>query len=146
MAKPRYRVRTDGAMVGEVLAGPDLGRRPSAGYMGGTTRSPFLAGLRRPPRPPGRGPRGLDRGGRPGDRGRAESGWIAGGVDQATTAIVGTGLRLNCKPDIDALGWDPKAGTEWARLVERRWEAYACTPLEVDASGKQTFGQIQSSA
>src|SRR4051812_7535294 len=104
MTKPRYRVRTDGAVVGEVLAASDLRRRPSAGYMGGTTRSPFLAGLRPALRDPRDEIRAVwtEAAARAIEAGQ-NSGWIAGGVEQATTAIVGTGLRLNCKPDIDAL-------------------------------------------
>ncbi|HYD07800.1 MAG TPA: phage portal protein [Reyranella sp.] len=69
------------------------------------------------------------------------SGWLAGAVNQSIAAIIGTGLRLAAKPDAQALRWGPTAANEWARAVERRFEAWASTPLECDAAGKNTLAQ-----
>lgn len=70
------------------------------------------------------------------------SGWLSGAVDQAIVNMIGDGLRLAAKPDADALGWTKDEADKWARDVERRFEAYAGEPVEVDAAGKQTLGQI----
>ena len=74
------------------------------------------------------------------------SGWLAGAVDQLTVATVGTGLRLNCKPDTEALGWTPDTGAKWGRFVERRFEAWSNNPLECDMAGRSTRGQIEAKA
>ena len=57
------------------------------------------------------------------------SGWIAGVVNKGCASIMGTGLRLSSKPDFAALGWDQKVANDWARMVERRWELWANSPL-----------------
>lgn len=74
------------------------------------------------------------------------SGWLSGAVDQAIVNMIGEGLRLAAKPDADALGWTKNAADTWARDVERRFEAYAGNPVEVDAAGKQTLGQMTRAA
>jgi lambda family phage portal protein len=74
------------------------------------------------------------------------SGWLAGAVDQAVVNMIGDGLRLAAKPDADALGWTKEEADKWSRDVERRFEAYACNPVEVDAAGKQTLGQLTRAA
>lgn len=74
------------------------------------------------------------------------SGFIAGIVDQSSSAVVGTGLTLSCQPDVDALGWTEDAGANWARMVERRFYAWANTPRECDAGGRMSFGQQQDAA
>jgi len=40
-------------------------------------------------------------------------------------SVVGPGLRLSLKPDHVLLGIDAAKAREWARMVERRWDAYA---------------------
>lgn len=64
------------------------------------------------------------------------SGWIAGVVEQVVALMIGTGLRLNHKPDGSVLGWDDNQTASWARLVERRWEIWASQPYECDAAGR----------
>lgn len=55
-------------------------------------------------------------------------------------SVVGIHFRLALRPDADLLGMDPKAVSEWARLVEREWEAYANgMTFDADAQRKQTF-------
>lgn len=72
------------------------------------------------------------------------SGWLSGAVDQAIASTIGTGLQLASRPDFEALGWTADKASEWARLVERRWEAWASCPAECDAGGRMTMGQIQA--
>ena len=74
------------------------------------------------------------------------SGWLAGAIDQTVASVVGPGLRLNAKPDVAALGWTPKQGTDWARATEKRFEAWSNNPLECDAAGRQTLGQLSAAA
>ena len=74
------------------------------------------------------------------------SGWIAGAIDAAIAQIIGGGLRLNCRPDIDALGISEKDAADWGRLVERRWEAWGNDPVECDLGGRSTLAQIQAAA
>ena len=74
------------------------------------------------------------------------SGWLAGAVDQVVASTVGPGLRLNARPDVTALGWTPEEGSKWARRVEKRFEAWANSPLECDAAGRDTLGKMTAKA
>ncbi len=74
------------------------------------------------------------------------SGWIAGVVNKGGAAIMGDGLRLSAKPDADALGWTQADAADWARRVERRFELWASTPIECDASGKADLHKLARSA
>ncbi|UXM94027.1 phage portal protein [Bartonella sp. HY329] len=49
------------------------------------------------------------------------SGWIAGAVEQIVTSMIGSGLRLNAKPDLTCFKWNKEETSSWARLVETRW-------------------------
>lgn len=72
------------------------------------------------------------------------SGWLAGCIEQSKGNIIGgTGLRLALKPDANAMKADPKQMSEWARMVERRFEAWGADPDECDAGGKDTLGGMQ---
>ena len=72
------------------------------------------------------------------------NGWIAGGVEAAISTIIGTGLKLNAKPDHEALGWTASEASAWARAVERRYEARCANKWAVDASGRYTAGQMEA--
>jgi lambda family phage portal protein len=74
------------------------------------------------------------------------SGWIAGIVEQIVALMIGTGLRLNAKPDGAALGWNERQTAEWARLVEKRWEIWSSQSYECDASGRYTMAQMEAAA
>lgn len=73
-------------------------------------------------------------------------GFIKGAVEVAAGSAVGSGLRMACRPDPDVLGWTEDECNEWARLVETRFQAWADNPLECDAAGQMTFGQMQQAA
>lgn len=72
------------------------------------------------------------------------NGWIAGGVEAAISMIIGTGLRLNATPDFEALGWTASEAAEWARNVEKRYEARCRQKYECDAGGRYTGGQLEA--
>jgi lambda family phage portal protein len=74
------------------------------------------------------------------------SGWIAGVVEQVVALMIGTGLRLNHKPDGSVLGWDEQQTAAWARQVEKRWEIWASQPYECDATGRYTIAQMEAAA
>lgn len=133
--KPRVRVTTGGQLLG-------LRPQPGAQYMGGGA-SPFFIGWN----PALRDQRYDVRAAYTAAAARAidalhNSGWLAGAVQQSVGAIIGTGLKLASKPDYEALGWTADASDEFARLVERRWEAWSGNPLECDAGGRWTVAQM----
>lgn len=70
------------------------------------------------------------------------SGWLAGAVEQAAARTIGTGLRLSPRPDRVALGWDERQAEEWSSIVERRYILRANNPVECDAAGKHTLGEL----
>jgi lambda family phage portal protein len=74
------------------------------------------------------------------------SGFLAGGVEQATTLIVGPELALNARPDPACFNDDAKAAGEWSRMIERRFAAWARSPYECDLAEKMTLSQMCSRA
>lgn len=73
------------------------------------------------------------------------SGWIAGAVEQSVASTIGVSLRLQARPDRDILGWSDDDAEEWTNLVERRWILWSENPVECDAGGKYTIGQLTAS-
>ncbi|MFP4561631.1 MAG: phage portal protein, partial [Thiohalorhabdus sp.] len=59
------------------------------------------------------------------------------------TNVVGTGLRLQVRPDRDYLGLSDAEADNWEREVERLWRAWAET-TECDAARTQNFYGIQA--
>lgn len=78
--------------------------------------------------------------------GLRNSGWLSGAVDQTSADTIGNGLRLNATPDADAIGIDDNASHELCRQIERRWRAWSTNPLECDARGKRTIGDLTDAA
>lgn len=72
------------------------------------------------------------------------NGWIAGGVEAAISMIIGNGLTLNAKPDHAALGWSTQDAAQWARAVERRYEARNRNKWACDAGGRYKAGQLEA--
>lgn len=72
------------------------------------------------------------------------NGWIAGVIEHVVSLMIGTGLRLNAKPDGSVVGWDAHQTADWARLIERRWKAYSNNAYECDASGRYTVPQMEA--
>lgn len=74
------------------------------------------------------------------------NGWIAGVTEQMVALMIGEQLRPNLKPDFSWAGWDERQSSEWARLAERRFKAWAGNAWECDAGGRYTLGQMQAAA
>lgn len=66
-------------------------------------------------------------------------GVAAGAIRTQVDNIVGTGLRLNAKPDYRALGRDKAWADAWAKDVEAKFRSWANT-VEFDAARQLTFG------
>ncbi|MDR6431294.1 lambda family phage portal protein [Brucella pseudogrignonensis] len=140
--KPRIRVGTDGTIIGAV---PQTSPQHSAEYF----RSPGSGGAAAlfAWRPALRDARDdvaksyLEAAARAIDA-LHNSGWIAGAIEQAVASTIGTGLRLSPRPDRIALGWDEKQANEWTSHVERRWILWSDNPVECDAAGKHTMGEL----
>ena len=73
------------------------------------------------------------------------SGWLAGGVEQAATQMVGPMLALNARPDPELFGNATDAAA-WARRVEGRFSVWAKAPYACDFTGQQNLGQMCSQA
>lgn len=148
--KPRVRIGADGTIRSITMPKPDISQpsRPKIGaqFMNGEV-SPVFAGWN----PILRDSREDVRAAYWRAAARAvdlvqNSGWIAGVVRRARAQIMGDGLRLASKPDAEALGWTQDHANQWARRVERRFEAWACDALECDAAGKFTLDQQAAQA
>jgi lambda family phage portal protein len=144
--KPRYRIGSDGSNARAMPAPPALHGRVSSQYMRGE-QSPFFFSWN-PSLRDGRDDvsQGYVRAAARAVDALHNSGWLAGGINLAVGLTVGNGLRLASKPDADALGWSKEKADEFAKTVERRFEAWASSPIECDAAGKHTFGQIVRAA
>lgn len=73
------------------------------------------------------------------------SGWLAGAINQSVASTMGNGLRLASKPDAAVLGWTQDEVDEWSQKTERAFEAWSLNPMECDARGVQTLGQLARS-
>jgi len=69
------------------------------------------------------------------------SGWVAGAADQVISDMIGTELKLNCRPDLAGLGYDDKERSDWCRLVEKEWRRWSRNPAECDLEGKATIAE-----
>jgi len=71
----------------------------------------------------------------------------AGGAQIHVDNIIGAGLRLSAKPDYKALGLTSEWASEWSRITEAKFRAWADDPdCYVDAGRRQTFGAMQVTA
>lgn len=70
------------------------------------------------------------------------SGWLAGGIEQATAMICGSMLSINARPDPSVFNNDEKAASAWARRQERRFDGWARSAYECDLTGRQDLGQL----
>lgn len=70
------------------------------------------------------------------------SGWLAGGVEQATAAMCGPFMALNSRPDPAVFGGSEADAASWSRQVERRFEVWARSPWACDFTGQMNLGQM----
>jgi lambda family phage portal protein len=134
-AKPRIRVQA--------------GRGPSAGFLRGEPGTGIMVNMMGTPHLRDRADdvrTGWVQANSRANDAQMNNGWIAGVVEQVIALMIGTGLRLNCKPDGSVMGWDDAQTASWARLVEKRWEIWASQPYECDAGGRYTIAQMEAAA
>lgn len=74
------------------------------------------------------------------------SGWLSGGVEQATTQMCGPMLSLNARPHPSLFGGNVADAAKWAREVEARFTSWARVPYSVDFVGQQDLGQMCAQA
>lgn len=73
------------------------------------------------------------------------SGWLAGGTVAAKSYMIGAGLALNLRPELNILG-NAETTETWAREFEARWEAYANDAYSCDLGGRYTMAQLAGQA
>lgn len=69
------------------------------------------------------------------------NGFASGAVQTLVDNIVGTGLRMQAKPDYQLLGWTKDQADQWAKQVESLWRTFADTH-EIDAAGELDFATM----
>lgn len=70
----------------------------------------------------------------------------AGAIGNNVSAVVGTGLSLQCTIDAAALGMTTNEAEAWQELVEREFRAWAGDPKACDAAATQHFYALQGLA
>ncbi|WP_127142849.1 phage portal protein [Pelagibacterium montanilacus] len=74
-------------------------------------------------------------------------GWVSAGIDRQVDMLVGGALRLNSKPDADALGISHEAAHELGRSIQTVWRDWADDPIfRSDAERQQTFSGLAGMA
>lgn len=53
------------------------------------------------------------------------NGWASGGADRKTDAVVGANIRLEARPNWEALEWDADFADEWATRTEAKFRSWA---------------------
>lgn len=71
------------------------------------------------------------------------SGFLKGAIDTLISSIVGSGLRMQFRPDLKALGWTEDNAQEFIETVESAFKQWSNNKNECDAGGRMTFGQMQ---
>lgn len=56
-------------------------------------------------------------------------GWVSAGMDRQVDMLVGASLRLNSKPDAEALGIDRKVAHALGRQIQAKWRGWANDPI-----------------
>lgn len=67
---------------------------------------------------------------------------LKGAADQVIVDTVGTGLRLNFKPDLSGFDMSEQEKVEFKETVERRYKQYRSNPAECDQRGKLDIDQM----
>ena len=71
------------------------------------------------------------------------SGFLSGILQTCTDFTVGSGLRMAARPDVEALGWDEATARKFTSQFEQRFRSWANNPMQCDAAGQMTLGQMQ---
>ena len=70
------------------------------------------------------------------------SGYLAGAVQQVLCDTIGDELKLNCRAQLQSLGYNEEEENRWQRDVERRWRQWSYNPKECDLAGKMTVAEM----
>ncbi|SMC42900.1 phage portal protein, lambda family [Fulvimarina manganoxydans] len=70
------------------------------------------------------------------------SGYLAGAVNQVLCDTIGEELKLNCRAQLQALGYSAEDEGKWQRDVERRWRRWSYDAKECDLAGKMTIAEM----
>lgn len=74
------------------------------------------------------------------------NGWIAGAAQQVLCDTVGEELRLNCRAQLQSLGWSAEDESAWCRETETAWRRWAYDARECDLAGKMTVPEMTDAA
>ncbi|MGQ3671795.1 phage portal protein [Xanthobacter sp. TB0136] len=74
------------------------------------------------------------------------NGWIAGAAQQVLCDTVGEELRLNCRAQLQSLGWSAEDESAWCRETETAWRQWAYDARECDLAGKMTVPEMTDAA
>lgn len=66
----------------------------------------------------------------------------SGAIDTNVNRVVGTGLAVVPRPNLQVLGWDPKRALEWGQQAQTEFSLWADS-TECDYHGEQTFYEKQ---
>lgn len=70
------------------------------------------------------------------------SGWLAGAVNQVLADTIGVELKLNCRAQLQGLGYSQEEEDRWCRNVEAMWRQYAYAPKECDLAGLMSVPEM----
>lgn len=74
------------------------------------------------------------------------NGWMAGAAQQVLCDTVGEELRLNCRAQLQSLGWSAGDESAWCRETETAWRQWAYDARECDLAGKMTVPEMTDAA
>lgn len=75
------------------------------------------------------------------------NGWVQGGIDKKADAIVGSNIRLRCRPNFAAMGMSAEWADEWSTKVEALFSLWANDPrMLCDVERHQQFGGMVRTA
>lgn len=70
-------------------------------------------------------------------------GWVSAGIDRQVDMLVGAALRLNSKPDADALGISADEAHALGRAIQSQWNAWANDPtFRCDSERQMPFAGL----
>lgn len=71
------------------------------------------------------------------------SGFFRNVVEISVSQVVGSGLRMSSRPNVERLGWSEKEAEEFSTAFETGFRTWGSSPYSCDASGQFTFGGLQ---
>lgn len=72
--------------------------------------------------------------------------YARGIIRRYITNVINTGLHLECTPDESVLGFAEDSLSDWAELVENRFQIWERFPWLCDFRERESFGELQAAA